>query len=108
MDFWKNIFNRALSILYHNVDPDETGSWAYQYEYETKEMEEDVKKFHKAVKNAGYEISNEAMAFFLIYTESEHINNNHLIKKEAIDINTLITVAADINDELNKKKEHKN
>lgn len=100
-DFWKNIMNCLLGVaLYHGALPNEE-TWVQQYKYETENMVEDIKNFHESAKQAGLEISNEAMAMFLIYTEYDHIGNDHIVKKSSVDMNTLLVLAVQINDELN-------
>lgn len=98
---WEDIINGLLGVaLYHGKLPDDE-TWVKQYEHEAQNMMEDIKNFHKSIKSAGLEVSNEAMAMFLIYSEFEHIGNNHLIKKADVDRNTLLFFASKINDELN-------
>ena len=64
-------------------------------------MVEDIKHFHDYNVDAGLEVSNEAMAKFLVYIESDHIGNAQFVNKCAVDESRLLMIAAKINDELN-------
>ncbi len=72
-----------------------------QYEYEVNSMVEDIKHFHDDNVDVGLEVSNEAMARFLVYTEANHIGNAQFVNKCAVDESQLLMIAAKINDELN-------
>ena len=99
--FWEDIINCLLGVaLYHGRLPDEE-TWVKEYVYETENMVEDIKHFHESAKSAGMEVSNEAMAMFLIYTEFMHIGNEHIIEESAVDMDTLLVLASQINDKLN-------
>ena len=99
--FWKDIMNCLLGVaLYHEELPDED-TWVDQYFYEVQNMIDDIKNFHRSITSAGLEVSNDVMANFLIYAEAEHIGNERLVQKSAVDMNTLLILAAQINDELN-------
>lgn len=99
--FWEDIMNCLLGvILYHGQLPDEK-SWCEQYKYEVENMIEDIKNFHNDNSNAGLEVSNEAMARFLVYTEADHIGNTRLVESCAVDELQLLMIAAKINDKLN-------
>lgn len=98
---WMDIFDELLMILYHGMKPDIEGSWVKEYLYEIKNMKDDIIDFHDTVTKAGYEVSNEAMADFLLYVESIHICNSHIVNKEPVNMDALFCVAAKINDELN-------
>ena len=99
-EFWKNTMNCLLGVvLYHGKLPDEE-TWVKQYRPEIENMVEDIKCFHKSVESAGLEVSNEAMALFLIYSESNHIGNDYIVTSEKVDMDMLISLASQINDEL--------
>ena len=99
--FWEDIMNCLLGVvLYHGQLPDKE-SWCKQYEYEVNNMVEDIKHFHDYNVDAGLEVSNEAMAKFLVYIESDHIGNAQFVNKCAVDESQLLMIAAKINDELN-------
>ena len=99
--FWEDIMNCLLGVvLYHGQLPDEE-SWYKEYEYEVNNMVEDIKHFHNDNVNVGLEVSNEAMARFLVYTEAEHIGNAQFVNKCEIDESQLLMIASKINDELN-------
>ena len=99
--FWEDIMNCLLGVvLYHGQLPDEE-MWCKQYEYEVKNMIEDIQHFHASNKDAGIEISNDAMASFLVFTENEHIGNTQFVNKCVVDEMQLLTIASKINDELN-------
>lgn len=98
--FWKNTMNCLLgTVLYHGQLPEEE-SWCEQYENEINNMIQDIKQFHKANTDTGHEVSNNEMARFLIYAESEHIGNKHIIKECAINEEQLLMIASKINDKL--------
>lgn len=100
-EFWKKTMEYLLgTVLYHGERPDEE-TWFEQYEYEINNMIDDIKHFHEDNKKVGLEISNEAMARFLVYTEAEHIGNTYIINGQSIDKTGLLKVAMEINDELN-------
>lgn len=99
--FWEDIMNCLLGVvLYHGQLPNEE-SWCREYEYEVNNMLDDIKYFHDVNVDAGLEVSNEAMARFLVYTEAKHIGNAQFINKCAVDESQLLMIAAKINDELN-------
>ena len=99
--FWEDIMNCLLRVvLYHGQLPDEE-TWFKQYRYEVNNMIEDTNNFHNSNVDAGLEVSNEAMARFLVYAEADHIGNAQLVNKCAIDASQLLMIAAKINDELN-------
>ena len=99
--FWEDTMNYLLGIvLYHGQCPDEK-SWCKQYAYEVNNMVEDIKNFHNKNADAGLEVSNEAMARFLVYTEAAHIGNAQFVNVCPIDEFQLIMIATKINDELN-------
>lgn len=64
-------------------------------------MVKDIKAYHQSNTEAGLEVSNEAMAHFLVYVEHEHIGNTHFVKSCAVDEVRLLLIAAGINKELN-------
>ena len=98
--FWKEIMEKLLGeALYHGVIADEK-SWVIQYEHEVSNMIDDIKAFCIANTQAGMEISNETMARFLIYTEFQHIGNDRLVRRHAIDETKLCEIAANIIDEI--------
>lgn len=98
-EFWEDIMNHLLGeVLYHRQLPDEE-TWCKKYETEVANMIEDIKNFHNDNVKIGLEVSNEAMANFLVHTETDHIGN--LIKKNEVNESDLIMIAARINDELN-------
>ena len=100
-EFWKKTMEYLLGVvLYHGQHPDEK-TWFEQYKYEINNMIDDIKQFHEDNRIVGLEISNEAMARFLVYTEAEHIGNTHIINEQSIDETELLKVAMKINDELN-------
>lgn len=99
--FWEDIIKYLLGVvLYHGQLPDEE-SWYKEYEYEVNNMVEDIKHFHDDNMNVGLEVSNEAMARFLVYTEADHIGNAQFVNKCEIDESQLLMIASKINDELN-------
>ncbi len=99
--FWEDTMNCLLGVvLYHGMLPDDE-SWCKQYEHEINNIINDIKEFHKANKEAGFEVSNSEMARFLVYQEFVHISNEHFVKKCAVDEDQLIMISAKINDELN-------
>ena len=102
--FWEDTMNYLLGIvLYHGQLPDDK-SWCKQYEYEVNNMVEDIMNFHNKNADAGLEVSNEAMARFLVYTEAAHIGEAaHVgfVNSCPIDESQLLMIAAKINDELN-------
>lgn len=99
--FWEDIMNCLLGVvLYPGQLPDEE-TWCKQYQYEVNNMIEDIKNFHNSNVDAGLEVSNEAMARFLVYAEAEHIGNAQFVNKFAVDESQMIMIAAKINDELN-------
>ena len=100
-EFWKKTMEYLLGVvLYHGQHPDEK-TWFEQYEHEISNMINDIEQFHEDNRKVGLEISNEAMARFLVYTEAEHIGNTHIINKQPINEAELLKVAMKINDELN-------
>ena len=99
-DFWKNIMDDLLDVLYHGAQPDD-GTWHDQYANEMISMMNDVKQFHRANAEAGLEISNESIANFLVYAEQTHIGNSQFISKSPVDTTKLCLLAAQINDDLN-------
>lgn len=99
--FWEDIMNCLLGVvLYHGKLPHED-TWCKQYEYEVNNMIEDIKNFHNDNVDAGLEVSNEAMARFLVYTEADHIGNTQMVNTCPVDESQLLMIAAKINDELN-------
>ena len=98
-DFWKDIMDCLLDILYHGAQPDD-GTWHRQYEQEMSSMIDDVKNFHRANTEAGFEVSNESLSHFLVYAEQTHIGNSQLIRKCPVDTKKLYLLAAQINDGL--------
>ena len=100
-EFWEDIMNHLLGeVLYHGQLPDEE-TWCKEYETEVANMIKDIKNFHNDNVKIGLEVSNEAMASFLVHTEANHIGNTRLIKKNEVNESDLITIAVRINDELN-------
>lgn len=98
---WKDIMNCLLGVvLYHGRLPEEM-SWCEQYNYEVINMIKDIKVYHQSNTEAGLEVSNEAMAHFLVYVEHEHIGNTHFVKSCTVDEVQLLMIAAEINEELN-------
>ena len=98
---WKDIMNCLLGVvLYHGRLPEEA-SWCEQYNCEVRSMVKDIKAYHQSNTEAGLEVSNEAMAHFLVYVEHEHIGNTHFVKSCAVDEVRLLLIAAGINKELN-------
>lgn len=98
---WKDIMNCLLGVvLYHGRLPEEA-SWCEQYNCEVRSMVKDIKVYHQSNTEAGLEVSNEAMAHFLVYVEHEHIGNTHFVKSCAVDEVRLLLIAAGINKELN-------
>lgn len=98
---WKDIMNCLLGVvLYHGRLPEEI-SWCEQYNYEVISMIKDIKAYHQSNTEAGLEVSNEAMAHFLVYVEREHIGNTHFVKSCTVDEAQLLMIAAEINEELN-------
>nr|DAG49022.1 MAG TPA: hypothetical protein [Caudoviricetes sp.] len=97
--FWIDTMNYLLGdVLYHgNCKCD----WCQQYEYEIECMIKDIKDFHAANVDAGLDISNDAMARFLVCTEYMHIGNSRAVKRSPVDEMELLAIAAHINDELN-------
>lgn len=79
----------------------EEASWCEQYNCEVRSMVKDIKAYHQSNTEAGLEVSNEAMAHFLVYVEHEHIGNTHFVKSCAVDEVRLLLIAAGINKELN-------
>jgi hypothetical protein len=104
VDFWKGIMEEMLAVLYHGKDQN-GGDWIKDYEYECQSIIDDIKYFHGALTQASQQASDEAMAQFLNYTEFTHIGNDALIKKETVDINRLVIVAAKINNYLNSERQ---
>ena len=103
--FWEDIMNDLLGVvLYHGHLPDDE-TWCRQYDYEVKMMINDIKHFYKANMDAGIEVSDGAMANFLVFTEFEHIGNERLVKECTIDENQLLMVAERINNELKKERQ---
>ena len=99
--FWKDTMNCLLGVvLYHGMLPDEE-SWCKQYEYEINNIIHEIKNFHKANRDAGFEVSDSEMARFLVYQEFIHIGNEHFVKECVVDESQLLTIAAKINNELN-------
>ena len=98
-EFWKNIMNQFLDILYEGNIPEEK-TWYVQYEPEIKHMTEDIRNFHQAVTKAGLEISNEIMMCFLLYAENERIGNQRFVTSHKINEIQLFMISADINDAL--------
>lgn len=98
--FWEDTINWLLAVLYHGHLP-EKESWCKQYTHEVNNMIEDIKHFHQDNIDAGLIVSNESMANFLVYTEREHIGNEHIVKECAVDELQLLMIAAQILDELN-------
>ena len=101
-NLWKDIMNRVFLVLYHGAEPDEGKTWTTQYSYETRHIISDIKDFHKSMKNAGHEISNQSMADFLIREEYEVIGNTLLVRQETVDMEALLLEAAWINTILSK------
>ena len=100
-NFWEDIMNCLLGVvLYHGQLPNEE-TWCKQYQYEVNNMIEDIKNFHNSNIDAGLEVSNEAMARFLVYTEANHIGNTQFVNRCAVDELQLLMIASKINDELN-------
>ena len=100
-NFWKEIMNCLLGvILYHGALPEEK-SWYEQYKWEIENMITDIKNFHNALTAAGFEVSNEQMGKFLVYTEHVHISNDRMVQKCPVDELQLCLLASKINDELN-------
>lgn len=100
--FWQDTMNRFFEVIYPGISPDET-SWCVQYPYEIFYIVEAIKHFYFNNMELGFEISNEAMARFLIYAEYEHIgnlSNFSLLPSYSINENELLMIAAQINDEL--------
>ena len=87
-------------VLYHGQLPDEE-TWCKEYKTEVANMIKDIKNCHNDNVKIGLEVSNEAMASFLVHTEANHIGNTRLIKKNEVNESDLIMIAARINDELN-------
>lgn len=100
--FWNDAINQLLGTCLYNEDHTDDGkTWTDAYAYETENMVADIKCFHKSLKRIKLDVSNKAMANFMVYTEYIHIGNT--IAK--IDKSALILLAAQVNDKLNEESE---
>lgn len=78
-----------------------------ELECQEAKMRNQLKAFHKANHDAGFEVSNDAMGKFLIYLKSVHLDKYPFIKKGSMGERELMRLAAGINDELDYYPEEK-
>ena len=79
--FKKEFLTEMFDIMYHGEKAQDEGAWTEIYHYEANNVFSEILCFINDIKSTGRILTEASLVDFIIFAESEHIGNNHLIGK---------------------------